>query len=203
MRSSLFTASATGAVIAFGLIAVPALASTSTTTRPGVRITTGAATGTTGSDSRLDSSAELVQGTLTADQKVRLAGMAEEEKLAQDVYLRLASSTGDIRFTRIAASETNHLTQIRTLLTRYGIADPTAGMANGQFASQTVQKLHDDLVARGSVSLNAALAVGRDIETLDIADLATAGAGVTAEDVITVYARLTEGSQSHLRAFGG
>jgi hypothetical protein len=145
----------------------------------------------------------LARGTLTADQGAKLAGMAEEEKLAHDVYVALAAATKDIRFTRIATAETQHLTEVRALLTRYGIADPTAGTADGVFTSGSVQQQYEDLVARGSASLDAALAVGRDIENADLEDLTAAQSGVTAQDVTTVYARLANGSRMHLRAFGG
>lgn len=150
-----------------------------------------------------DPLAGLAQGTLTAAQKTQLAAMAEEEKLAHDVYVALATSSGDRRFTRIAAAETRHLEAVRALLARYGVSDPTAGKAAGVFASERFQQLYRDLVARGDDSREAALAVGREIEKADIADLATATAGVTAPDVRAVYARLTAGSQQHLRAFGG
>lgn len=143
------------------------------------------------------------QGTLSTEQKARLAGMAEEEKLAHDVYVALAASTGDSRFTRIATAETRHLEQVRALMTRYGITDPTAGKAPGQFTSTATATLYADLVAKGKVSLDAALGVGRTIEKLDIADLAKAGSGVTAPDVTSVYAHLSAGSTMHLRAFGG
>ena len=86
-------------------------------------------------------------GTLTTAQRTALAGMAEEEKLAHDVYVALAASTGDQRFTRIAASEAQHLSAVRTLLARYGIADPTAGKADGQFKNNHLQILYDDLLA--------------------------------------------------------
>lgn len=163
----------------------------------------GTGTGRWAEGGDVDPLAGLAQGSLTADQVTKLAGMIEEEKLAHDVYVALADATGDARFTRIAASESRHVTEVRALLTRYGVADPTAGKADGQFTSDAVQKLYDDLVRRGSASLEAALAVGRDIENLDIKDLATAGTGVTAQDVTTVYTRLTNGSKMHLRSFGG
>ncbi|HET9654901.1 MAG TPA: DUF2202 domain-containing protein [Kineosporiaceae bacterium] len=149
-----------------------------------------------------DPLAGLAQGSLTADQKVKLAGLAEEEKLAHDVYVALAASTKDTRFTRIAAAESWHLTMVRALLTRYGISDPTAGRPDGSFASAQVQQQYRDLVARGSASADAALAVGRDVENADLAALSGAGAGVSAQDVTTVYARLDRASRMHLRAFG-
>ncbi len=142
-------------------------------------------------------------GTLTTAQQTALAGMAEEEKMAHDVYVALAATTGDRRFTRIAASEAQHLSAVRTLLARYGIADPTAGKAEGQFTSTTMASLYTTLVAQGRGSLSAALAVGVKIEKMDIADLVTARSGVTAPDVLKVYTSLSAGSQNHLRAFGG
>jgi hypothetical protein len=142
-------------------------------------------------------------GTLTDAQKTALAGMAEEEKLAHDVYVALADATGDSRFTRIAASEARHLSAVRTLLDRYDITDPTLGRADGTFTTPAVQSLYDSLVAEGKGSLTAALTVGQKIEKLDIADLAKAADGVDAADVTTVYSRLSAASQHHLTAFGG
>ncbi|MBL8929416.1 MAG: DUF2202 domain-containing protein [Kineosporiaceae bacterium] len=142
-------------------------------------------------------------GTLTAQQKVDLAAMAEEEKLAHDVYVALAASTGDQRFTRIASSESRHLSAVRTVLQRYGITDPTAGLADGRFADRDTAALYTKLVAQGRASLTAALEVGRTVETMDIADLNRALSGLNAPDVQQVYSSLLAGSRNHLRAFGG
>lgn len=246
MRRPLIVATTAGAVLAAGLLAVPAVAATHTSptstapcpmtgasgggqggtgmgrmgqgagygpgagtgSRPGRGNGSGAGHGYGMGMGRqggtvTDPLTGLKQGTLSAGQRQALAGMAEEEKLAHDVYVALAKTTGDVRFTRIATAETRHLAEIRALLTRYGVTDPTVGKADGVFATASVQKQYTDLVARGSASPAAALAVGRDIENADIADLAKAGTGVTAPDVQTVYTRLTNGSRRHLRAFGG
>ena len=119
-------------------------------------------------------------GTLTADQKQQLAAMAEEEKLAHDVYTVLGERTGDARFTRIAASEQQHLTAVRVLLTRYGVTDPTQGRDAGEFASAATTKAYSAYVSKGSASLEAALGVGRTIESADIADLKAAVKGLDA-----------------------
>ncbi len=142
-------------------------------------------------------------GTLTAAQLADLAYMAEEEKLAHDVYVALADATGDSRFTRIAASETRHLEAMRTLLARYEQADPTDGKALGEFVDADFAASYTDFVARGSTSLEAALEVGRTIERMDIADLTEKLAGLSAADAQQVYGSLLAGSQNHLRAFGG
>jgi len=141
-------------------------------------------------------------GTLTSQQRTTLAAMAEEEKLAHDVCVALATATGDARFTRIAAGETQHLTMLRTLLQRYGVADPTEGKADGVFATASTQKVYDTLVAQGKGSLASALGVGRTIEKQDIADLTGAVQGLCAPDVTRAYTMLVAASRHHLAAFG-
>lgn len=142
-------------------------------------------------------------GTLTTSQRATLVWMAEEEKLAHDVYVALAAKyPATVQFARIANAEAAHLASIQTLLARYGIDDPTTGMAAGEFRTAAFQSLYDDLVARATTTANA-LAVGVTIEKLDIADLTSAMSGLTAPDVLQVYTNLRNGSERHLAAFGG
>lgn len=141
------------------------------------------------------------QGTLTEQQQVTLAGMAQEEKLAHDLYTAFAGTYDAVIFDRIAASETQHLTAVRTLLTRYGIADPTAGKPAGQFSDPAVQATYDRLLAQGKADQAAALRVGVTVEQTDIADLAAALNGLSAPDVTQVYTHLRTASQHHLAAF--
>jgi hypothetical protein len=145
----------------------------------------------------------VASGTLTATQKTRLASMAEDEKLAQDVYVAFAATYETTAFHRISNAETRHLTEVRTLLKRYAIADPTAGKAAGTFATASTQQLYDMLLARGTASVDAAYAAARSVETTDIADLNKAKTGVSAPDVLAVSTHLLAGSQRHLVAFGG
>jgi hypothetical protein len=138
---------------------------------------------------------------LGAAERATLLSMREEEKLAHDVYVALAAETGLPIFTRIAASETRHEQAVERALAAYGVADPTDGYAVGAFPSQRFQELYDDLVARGSRSAAAALAVGVRIERLDIADLRAAIEQTDESRLDRVYANLLAGSQQHLRAF--
>jgi len=142
-------------------------------------------------------------GTLTADQKTSLAGMADEEKLARDLYAVLATTyPNDVQFARITRAESMHLAAIRSLLARYGVTDPTAGLAAGVFASATTQSLYASLLA-SATNDSTALAAGVAVEKDDIAALTAAKAGVTAPDVLRVYTNLLTASQRHLTAFGG
>jgi hypothetical protein len=145
----------------------------------------------------------VASGTLTASQKASLAAMAEEEKLAHDLYVTFAAKYGTTSFSRISNAETSHLTQVRIVLTRYNITDPTAGQAVGSFTTASTQELYNKLVAQGTASVDAAYAAARTVETTDIADLNKAKTGVSAPDVLSVYAHLLAGSQRHLVAFGG
>jgi hypothetical protein len=143
------------------------------------------------------------QGTLTSSQKADLVSMVEEEKLAHDVYVALAAEyPADYQFARIANAETMHQTALRTLLTRYAIADPTAGLPAGEFSTSGFQTLYDGLVAQATTAANA-LDAGIAVEKRDIADLTSALNGLAAPDVTQVYTNLRNASQHHLAAFGG
>ena len=142
-------------------------------------------------------------GTLTKAQKRELKAMAEEEKLAHDVYVALSAQyPSAVQFFNISRAESRHLQAVRKMLDRYGLSDPTAGRAAGEFATDATQDLYDSLLAQATTE-QAAYDVGITIEKMDIADLRDAMSGLKAKDVKFVYSRLLQGSQKHLRAFGG
>lgn len=140
-------------------------------------------------------------GELTAEQESTLAAMAEEEKLAHDLYTAFAANYDDQRFDRVAASEKRHLEAVRSMLERYDIKDPTLGLDEGKFASAEVQSLYDKWLAQGNKSLEEALAVGAELERADIADLKAAAKGLDAPDVARLYEHLLRASEQHLAAF--
>ncbi|MBJ7469935.1 MAG: DUF2202 domain-containing protein [Solirubrobacteraceae bacterium] len=139
--------------------------------------------------------------TLTTEQAAALAYLREEEKLARDVYLVLSGTSGDRRFTMIGRSEQQHYDMVGGLLATYGVPDPALGRKPGAFTDPALQDAYDDFVQRGSVSREAALAVGREIERMDLADLAERRAGLPQPDIQAVVDRLAAGSQRHLAAF--
>ena len=119
----------------------------------------------------------------------------------QDLYRAFAARYPSPVWDNIAAAEASHLAAVRTLLSRYGIADPTAGRAEGSFASSAAQALYDKMLAAGSSNELAAFGVGRTVELDDIAKLDAAIARVTQTDVRQVYTNLRTASTAHLRAF--
>lgn len=137
---------------------------------------------------------------VTAAETQWLTFAREEEKLARDVYLVLYAKWGTAVFDNIAVSEQRHFDTIGNLLTRYGITDP-ASATPGVFKNAELATLYNELVAKGSVSLQEALAVGVIIEKKDIADLESALRATTKADLKRVFTNLMNASYNHLEAF--
>jgi hypothetical protein len=146
--------------------------------------------------------AQPAGGVATDELASTLRFMREEEKLAHDVYAVLGARWGLVTFSNIQASEARHTEAVRGLLVSYGVEDPAAGRAAGEFVDPALAGLYTALVAEGSASVEAALNVGAQIEDLDLVDLAVRGEGVPS-DVATVFGQLSRGSRNHLRAFVG
>ncbi|MEV4346499.1 DUF2202 domain-containing protein [Actinoplanes sp. NPDC049596] len=141
------------------------------------------------------------QGTVTDAQETTLASMAQEEKLAHDLYAAFATRYDAAVFDHVAVAENQHLTAVRTLLQRYAVTDPTANQPAGTFTDPAVQATYDKLLAQGNQSLSGALAAGQQVEDTDIADLKAALNALTALDVKQVYTYLLAASERHLTAF--
>ncbi len=127
--------------------------------------------------------------------------MREEEKVAQDVYLTLYEIWGQRTFLNIAKAETRHMDRVGELLDTFGIEDIITDPTVGVFVNEELQKLYDDLVERGSESLEEALLVGALIEEVDILDLEEGLEATENKDIETVYTALLKGSVNHLKAF--
>ena len=90
---------------------------------------------------------------------------------------------------------------ISALLKKYNYFNPTTTRAPGVFRDVELQKLYNDLIAQGSVSVAAAMQVGVAIEELDIADLKKMMANPAPADVKLAWDLLLKGSINHLAAF--
>lgn len=137
---------------------------------------------------------------LTPEEAEGLQLMREEEKLAHDVYVALNEKWQIPAFYNIAQSEQRHSEAIASLMEDYAIEDLALDEA-GQFYSQELQKLYNELVNKGNQSLVDALKVGASIEDLDIADLDKLMAETDENDIRFVYNNLNRGSHNHLRTF--
>lgn len=144
----------------------------------------------------------MVGSGATAPDTQTLQYMREEERLARDLYAALAKQHDGARpMSTITTSEQRHYDAVGTLLTRYGVSDPSAGRPAGSYAFPELQKAYDAWLAKGKTSVNAAYQVGIELEKADIADLEKAIAAATDADVRQVYTSLLKGSNNHLDAF--
>ena len=147
---------------------------------------------------------EEVTTDLTVDTSTlaeMLTFIVQEEKLAHDLYVQLASTSGAVQFQNVLNSESTHISLVQGLLTTYNIVDPTVGLAEGEFVNQDLQALYDSLLASGSVDRAGAIAAGIAVEEKDIADIEVMLASELPSDVVSVLERLLSGSQNHLAAF--
>jgi hypothetical protein len=138
---------------------------------------------------------------LTDGEKTTMVFLREEEKLARDVYIKLFEFWGETVFSTISVSEQRHMDAVLKLLVKYGVPDPAAGRAVGEFADEGLQQLFADLVFKGQQTLAEAYIVGKTIEEKDIYDLEAALSETTKADLDKVYGNLLAASHQHLTAF--
>ncbi|WP_062290630.1 DUF2202 domain-containing protein [Demequina phytophila] len=140
-----------------------------------------------------------VDGDPTDADAATLARIAEEERMAHDLYVELADAW-DLRvFAMVARAEDHHLDAVRHLLDAYGLDDPTADARDGVYADDDLQAMYDELLAQGTASVTGALDAGAFVEETDIADLRDQSADSDA--AAALLDRLEEASEHHLAAF--
>lgn len=127
--------------------------------------------------------------------------MAEEEKLARDVYLALYDMWGSRVFLNIANAEQQHMDAVSAIMNDKEITNPVENSEIGVFHNTEIAELYESLVAQGSTSIEEAFLVGAIIEDLDIYDLQRYIEASEDEVEIWVYNNLLRGSESHMRAF--
>jgi len=144
-----------------------------------------------------------VPGATVADEvAAQLTYLIEEEKLAGDVYALGESLYGARVFSTISRAEDTHADEVRVLLDRYDVSDPTVGAAAGTFTDPDLQALYDELADQVRASWSDAVAAGILVEQTDIADLQVLlDSGALPTDVRAVAQNLLAGSQRHLAAF--
>jgi len=142
-----------------------------------------------------------VEGATVSDEiAAQLLYIVEEEKLAGDIYELAYDQWGLRVFGNIAGSEDRHADEVRELLNRYRLADPSSEYP-GEFSDDGLQALYDELAGRVLASLDEAVDVGLTIEDKDIADLQVLLTEDLPADVQQVVANLLAGSQRHQAAF--
>ena len=142
------------------------------------------------------------QGLLTTNsQDLDLFRMWEEEKLAHDVYTKLAKTSNLSIFRNISRAESKHMQAIERFVRAGGARGDGLSHTPGVFSFPEYQQLYESLVTDGMRSPLEALKVGAKIEEMDIADLRRMLTQTTDPQVRKVLEHLMQGSQNHLRAF--
>ncbi len=170
----------------------------------------------------VQSAIESEKSILSQELTNTLAFMGNEERLAYDVYNELYRQYGSNSFKEIATrSEYQHITAVQALVQKYRLDDnisftnvdmpslnyintPIEEMSAGKYDISEIQALYDTLVAQGSASDIDALKVGCIIEVVDINDLnrdITLAQSENANDIVTVFNFLRDGSYNHYWAF--
>jgi len=137
--------------------------------------------------------------TLTAREKDGLIFIWEEEKAARDLYNGLYEKNNMTIFLDLVRSESSHMDQARVVMEKHGLILPPD--EPGVFQNQTLQEIHDQLLAEGLQSDQEALIVAATFEEISIMDLEKELSASQAEDVRTVYEGLLAGSRKHLRSY--
>ncbi len=116
-------------------------------------------------------------------------------------YILIVDTYGVKIFNNISNSESQHMSAIKMLLDKYGIADPVDTDEIGVFTNDQLSDLYQALLDIGNTSLLDAYMVGATIEDLDIYDLMSLSDSTDNEDILYVYDNLTRGSRNHIRSF--
>ena len=144
----------------------------------------------------------LFAGALSTEDAEEVLWVREEEKLARDVYLTLYEQWGLTTFRNIADSEQKHMDAVNEeLIIPYGLEDPVTTDTMGVFTNPELQAIYNQLIEKGSASIEDAVEIGMMIEDMDIFDLQEAMDKTDNADIIRVFSSLENGSENHMRAF--
>jgi hypothetical protein len=138
--------------------------------------------------------------TLSAHEKEGLSFIWEEEKMARDLYTSLYESDNLTIFIDLARSEQSHMDQARAIIDKYALTIPGKD-EQGVYQNQTLQNVHDELLAKGLSSDQDALNAAATFEEISIIDLEKELNATHAEDVKVMFQGLLAGSQKHLRSY--
>ena len=142
----------------------------------------------------------LGAAALSSREKEGLLFIREEEKTARDLYTSLYEKDKLPIFRELARSEQSHMDQAGAIIDKYGLTIPGKD-ERGVFPNQTLQKIHDELLAKGLSSDQDALKVAATFEEISIMDLEKEMDATHAEDVNAMYQGLLAGSRKHLRSY--
>jgi hypothetical protein len=139
---------------------------------------------------------------ISSHEEQGLLNIWEEEKAARDLYASLYEKNNLTIFMNLMRSEQSHMDQAKAILDKYELIIPGKDEPS-VFQNQTLQEIHDKLLAEGLQSDQDALKAAAAFEEISIVDLEREISTTQAEDIRVVYQGLLAGSRKHLRSYVG
>lgn len=127
----------------------------------------------------------------------------QEEKVANNFYTAMHSLYGINVFENISKSETMHMKHIKALLDNFGIDNPVSGKyeAAGSFMDAGLERMYNDMISTGNISVTDALKESAKFEEMDIRDLKAFVESTQNTTIESTLNMLINASGNHLRAF--
>lgn len=127
----------------------------------------------------------------------------QEEKVANNFYTAMQSLYALNVFQNISKSETMHMKHVKTLLDNFGIDNPVSGKyeAAGSFMDAGLERMYNDMISIGNISVTDALKESAKFEEMDIRDLKAFVESAENTSIESTLNKLINASGNHLRAF--
>ena len=140
---------------------------------------------------------------ITQSDRDALIYTMQEEKVANNFYTAMQSLYGLNVFENISKSETMHMKHVKALLDNFGIDNPVSGKyeAAGSFMDAGLEKMFNDMISVGSISVTEALKESAKFEEMDIRDLNAFVESTENTSIESTLNMLINASGNHLRAF--
>jgi hypothetical protein len=144
----------------------------------------------------------ISQPTITESEKAAIISVAQEEKVAHDFYAAMYELHGLTPFRSISKSEGLHMDKAKNLIDHFGIEDPNTEYYDtpGKFKTNKFQVIYDDLVRKGSKSIEDALIESAKFEELDVVDIEKLNSTVQNDHIKSTFESLIGISKNHLKA---
>ena len=111
--------------------------------------------------------------SLSAVEQNDLRFMVEKAKLMKNVYQVMYDTYQTDLFKAIADCKAKHMILLGVRLNKYDVEDPTAYMAEDQFASSELQQAYDDFIAERPTDLTQSILYLKGLEEGHIARIET------------------------------
>ena len=127
----------------------------------------------------------------------------QEEKVANNFYTAMQNLYGINVFENISKSETMHMKHVKALLDNFGIDNPVSGKYEvaGSFMDAGLERMYNDMISTGNISVTDALKESAKFEEMDIRDLKAFVESTQNTSIESTLNMLINASGNHLRAF--